>query len=354
VIGGQWIREGRGLGLLPFVFSENGACVELLLGWNAELLACVWGAMGFKRAAAIVGVATASVWLGLCLLVGVVAAESALHPIRNVLTPDAGAAANAIAMQQDARMNAVEVRAGDGVKLEAWEMKPRRWNGDAVLLLHGLSDNRAGMLGPANMLLAHGYAVLLADARAHGASGGTLATYGAMERNDVRAWFEWMQRSEHPRCTDAIGDSMGAGELLESLSVEGGFCAVVAESPFANFREAAYDRMGQQIGAGPWVGRTLLRPAVEFGLFYARMRYGVNLEAARPDEAVAASGVPVLLIHGLMDDNLPPRHSQMIVTRNGGRNPHVVLWEPPDAEHCGASSAEPAEYERRVVGWFKR
>lgn len=250
-------------------------------------------------------------------------------------------------------MRAVSIRADDGVELNAWEMTPSQWNGNAVLLLHGLSDNRAGMLGPASMLLAHGYEVLLPDARAHGASGGALVTYGVMERNDVRAWFDWMQRNEHPNCTDGIGDSMGAGELLESLSVERGFCAVVAESPFASFREAAYDRMGQQVGTGPWVGRTLLRPAVDFGLLYAHMKYRVRLEDARPDEAVAASRVPVLLIHGLLDDNLPPRHSQIILQRSEKRNPNVTLWEPADAGHCGASSAEPTEYEHRVLGWFE-
>jgi len=31
----------------------------------------------------------------------------------------------------------------------------------------------------------------------------------------------------------------------------------------------------------------------------------------------------------------------------------LVLWEPPEARHCGAAGAEPREYERRVVGWFE-
>ncbi len=173
------------------------------------------------------------------------------------------------------------------------------------------------------------------------------------ERNDIRAWFDWLKRIQPAHCIDAIGDSMGAAQLLESLSVETGYCAVVAESPFATFREAAYTRMGQQLGTGPWVGRTLLRPAVEIGLLYARWRYGVDLGRARPDNAVAASHVPVLLIHGLRDDNLPPRNSQLILMRNHGKNPNVALWEPPNGGHCGASSAEPQEYEHRVLKWFK-
>jgi uncharacterized protein len=81
---------------------------------------------------------------------------------------------------------------------------------------------------------------------------------------------------------------------------------------------------------------------------YVRLRYGVDFGKADPARAVAATRVPVMLIHGLADTNLPPRHSEMIKARN----PAVVLWEPVRADHCGASSAEPAEYERRVIGWF--
>ena len=128
---------------------------------------------------------------------------------------------------------------------------------------------------------------------------------------------------------------------------------MVAESAFANFREASYDRTGEKINAGAWAGRTLLRPVVEVGLLYARWQYGVDLEQASPQNAVAASSIPVLLIHGLKDTNLPPRHSEMILARNSSRRPAVVLWEPAEAGHCGAAGAEPKEFERRVVGWFE-
>ena len=49
---------------------------------------------------------------------------------------------------------------------------------------------------------------------------------------------------------------MGAAQLLQSLDTHPHFCAVAAESPFANFREIAYDRMGQPFHLGPWVGRS--------------------------------------------------------------------------------------------------
>jgi dipeptidyl aminopeptidase/acylaminoacyl peptidase len=145
---------------------------------------------------------------------------------------------------------------------------------------------------------------------------------------------------------------MGAAQLLQSLSVEPGFCAVVAESPFASFREASYDRLGQQLHQGSGLGRTLLRPAVASGFLYARLKYGIDFETASPQTAVAASTVPVLLIHGLRDTNLPPRNSELIAAASQSRIPPVVLWEPPAAGHTGASQAEPQEFQRRVLAWF--
>jgi hypothetical protein len=301
--------------------------------------------------------AVTAVWLAVCVAVGIFAAEMALHPGRNVAGAKSEALAQAIAASRQAKLTDVSVVARDGVILRGWSIRPVQANADAVILLHGHTDNRAGMLGYADLLLRHGYSVLLVDARAHGMSDGNLATYGVKEADDVRRWYDWIARTESPGCIFGLGESMGAGQLLNSLGPNSvnrapGFCAVVAESSFASFREASYDRLGEKLNAGAWVGRTLLRPAVEAGFLYARWKYGVNLEKASPEDAVAESSVPVLLIHGLKDTNLPPRHSEMILARSRARGSAVALWEPAGAGHTGAASAEPAEFERRVIGWF--
>jgi hypothetical protein len=302
------------------------------------------------------GLAAGGTWLVACAVVGVVATDWALHPQRRELTRASEVRAQAVATRNHAALEDVQVIADDGVTLRGWSIRPVHGNGDAVILLHGQSDNWVGMLGYADMLLRHGYAVVLPNARGHGASGGELATYGVREAGDVRLWFDWVKKNDIPRCVDGLGESMGAALLLEGLKTTPGFCAVVAECPFASFREASYDRLGERLGGGALLGRTLLRPAVEAGFLYARWRYGVDLDQASPEDAVAGSSVPVLLIHGKLDTNLPARHSEMIVTRSAGRvparTPAVELWEPADAGHTGAAGAEPGEFERRVVGWF--
>ena len=317
--------------------------------WNAWEAPCV-PSQGMKRFRVLLryGLVSAAAWLVLCAIVGIVAVEGALHPGRRVLRADDVALAQQIAAGNRAEMTNAAIVAEDGATLRAWNIRPRAGNGDAVILLHGQADNRGGMLGVADMLLRHGYAVLLPDARSHGESGGPIATYGFHEAGDVERWVRWLEQTEAPRCVDGVGDSMGGAELLSSLRVGTPFCAVIAESTFSSFRWAAYERLGQAFHKGTWLGRSLLRPAVETAFVYTKIRYGADLEQVSPRRAVASSTVPVMLIHGRADTNLAPANSERIREAN----PRVELWEPPGAEHCGASSAAPEEYERRVVDWF--
>jgi uncharacterized protein len=285
----------------------------------------------------------------LSAVTGIFVAESALHPARRKLPPEAESFGRAIAKASESDLEDVAVSTSDGAVLRAWSIRPRQSNGNAVILLHGMSDNRLGMTGYAQLLLGHGFTVLLPDARAHGSSGGTLATYGLLERLDIQAWFQRLLANDHPRCIFGLGESMGAAQLLQSLEIEPRFCGVVAESFFSTFREIAYDRMGQFVHAGPWVGRTVLRPVEEIALLYVRLKYGLDMKGASPEDSVARSGVPVFLIHGQIDHNIPVRHSRRIQALN----PHIVLWEVPNTDHCGAIASVPKEFEEKLVGWFQ-
>jgi dipeptidyl aminopeptidase/acylaminoacyl peptidase len=288
------------------------------------------------------------IYLLFCTAVAFFLASITVHPYRRPILAAEKAEVRQAAENLNAKLADVEIEAEDHASLRAWLILPQHANGNAVILLHGLGDNRLGMIGYAQLLLSHGYAVLMPDARAHGESGGDLVTYGIIERDDIRRWYEWLDETEHPGCVYGLGESMGAAQLLQALAVEPHFCAVVAESSFATFREIAYDRMGQRFGTGPWLGRTLLRPVIEIALAIARVKYHVDLTQASPQDAVAHTRVPVLLIHGVVDSNIPLRHSLRLVAHN----PQMRLWQVPGADHCGAISSAPKEFEQTVLAWF--
>jgi alpha-beta hydrolase superfamily lysophospholipase len=275
-------------------------------------------------------------------LVTLLAADNAMHVPRERPRSEA---ADAITRQTGATWRSIEVTAGDGTLLDAWLFVPHRPNDSVVLVLHGVGDTREGMLGHAQFLLRGGFTVLTPDSRGHGTSGGDLITYGIREASDVRTWTDWLLANQPARHLYGFGASMGAAILLESLPVEPRFRAIVAESPFATFEGISYDRLNQVSG----IPRIALWPEIRLGFLYAYLRYGVDLRQASPANAIRSTHVPILLVHGTEDKNIPLRHSQDLHALNPGA---TQLWIVQGADHVQALSKDPALYSKTVVSWF--
>jgi dipeptidyl aminopeptidase/acylaminoacyl peptidase len=287
--------------------------------------------------------------LAIAVVVGVVlgsvfAAHNALV-IWSRPAPDPGLA-DELARAAAASWETARVTAADGAVLEAWLFTPRTANGAGVVVLHGVGDSRRGMLTHAQFLLRSGYTVLTPDARGHGSSGGKHVTFGVRESHDVRLWVDWLVSRGPVERLYGLGFSMGAAVLLQSLAVAPRFRAVVAESPFVTFEEIAYDRFEQATGAP----RPALWPIVNIGFAYAWVRYGVNLRRASPLDAVRATSVPVLLIHGDRDRNIEIRHSRVLHAANPAA---LRLWEVAGADHVNALGAAGPAYIRAVDRWYR-
>ena len=86
-------------------------------------------------------------YLTLCTIGGIYLADGTLHPARRPLTEDEITAMHDSAHALNADLTDVSTITPNNVTLRAWMIHPHNRNGDAVLLLHGLADNRIGMTG---------------------------------------------------------------------------------------------------------------------------------------------------------------------------------------------------------------
>lgn len=202
------------------------------------------------------------------------------------------------------------------------------------------------MLAHADFLLRSGFTVLVPDVRGHGKSGGAITTYGVREAGDVRCWTDRLLQNPARHRICGIGQSMGASILIESLKVEPRFRAIVADCPFATFEEIAYERLHQVSG----IPQPFFWPVVHLGFLYADLSYGVDLRQASPLGAIRLTRVPVLLIHGTADRNIPPHHSLELHAANPAA---TRLWLVPGAGHVASLSTDPQNYARKVVSWFQ-
>jgi pimeloyl-ACP methyl ester carboxylesterase len=294
-------------------------------------------------------VALLTVYLVACAVGGAVLTDRALTALRRrPVSHQERLRARAIAASARGTLDSVAIRAADGGVLHGWLLTPGDPRPDAVLLLHGIGSTRGGTLSVAQVLLAHGYPVLMVDLRAHGESGGALVTFGALEADDTRRWVGTLRRRFPSGCVFSYGGSLGASVALQASDAPG-LCAVVAEAPFANVREITYDRAGQQLHAGDWLARTLLRPGVEAGLLAARLTRGVDLSRASATAALASPGPPVLLIHGTADANVPPRHTDLLARAGGSR---TTVWRVPGGGHANALGVAPADFVHTVTAFL--
>lgn len=283
----------------------------------------------------------------LAAFAGHVIGPGMLHPLR--LNMERDGLYIAMAERTGAVKEDFTVIAPDGIELRGWKVRARQPNNDWVLLYHGVSDNRTGTLGVSEILLDHGYSVVMMDSRAHGQSGGNMATYGWKERNDSVAIVRRLYATSTVRHLYAFGVSMGAAISLQSAALEPRIEGVIAEDPFENLREVSYDYAG--LWFSPFLGKTLFRPASIFAMRAIGETGDFHPDDVSPEEAVARRAFPVLLICGTRDRKIPCRHAEAIYRTSTGPK---ELWEVEGAEHASALGKSPSEYEDRVINFLEQ
>lgn len=284
----------------------------------------------------------------LSAVAGWMGAGGFLHPERRTLTPDMVRDADVTFGQIGAHREEFDVRAPDGVLLCGWKVRAAKPNGSWVLVFHGVADNRSGVTEHARLLLQRGYGVVLMDSRAHGSSGGQIASYGWLERADTSAVIDELERAEHPQHLFALGNSMGAGIVLQAAGADARIETVVAEAPFANLQEAAYDYAGLQ--RWPLLGKTLFAPGAWLLIYRGEHLAGFPASEVSPEKAAAKRAFPLLLICDGADVVLPCRHSEKILQAAAGPK---ELWTVPGALHTGALGTANEEFRRRVILFFE-
>lgn len=234
----------------------------------------------------------------------------------------------------------VSLTTSDGLRL-AGSYVPSR-NGAAVIAFPG----REGPLHHARMLVRHGYGVLLLDRRGEGASEGDYNARGWGGEPDLRAAVAYLRDRRDVR-GDRIGGlglSVGGELLLQAASRDAGLRAVVSEG--AGLRSAAEQKHMPGTPPEPlrWIAPITMETVA--GTVLSDHLPPTDLVDLMPRIAPR----PVLLIRGMAGN---PDETLNRVYRDAG-GPTATLWEIPDAGHTAGISTVPAEYERRVIGFFDR
>jgi dipeptidyl aminopeptidase/acylaminoacyl peptidase len=240
----------------------------------------------------------------------------------------------------------VRLQARDGVRIAGSYWPGARAGGPAVLLLHGINNDRRLFDRKAAWLNGLGYAVLAIDLRGHGGSAPVERTFGWREGLDAAAAFAWLKSGAPARRIGIIGVSLGGAAALigdggTPLPAE----AMVLHAVYPDIRTAIRNRLERS-------GSTLLARAAEPLLSeQARLRYGVAPERISPLEGLRHYRGTALIIGGGADDATRPADSRALYAAAAGPK---MLWLVGGLDHVETSNLWSDEYRTRVRALFAR
>ena len=226
----------------------------------------------------------------------------------------------------------VSFRTSDGVKIAGWWIPGKKANG-TVIVGHGYPFDKGNIL-PNVVFLHPEYNLLLYDHRYFGESEGYITTVGIKEVYDVKAAVDFAKKKARKPIA-LYGFSLSAFSMLMSNT---DVKAIIAEAPYANLH-LMIKRVYSLFGPIKW-------PFVEVTRALGWLILGVDAKKV----AVKEITVPVLLIHGDKDSQIPVEHSYLIKDNT----PEIELWIVEGADHGEVHALLGKEYEKRVKGFLKK
>lgn len=194
----------------------------------------------------------------------------------------------------------VRLPTASGKTLFAWFLStPDGAQVPAVVVMHGWGANASLMLPAVAPLQAAGFAVLLLDARCHGASDDEPFTSLPRFAEDIETGLDWLRQQPGVDRSHlaVIGHSVGAGAALLCATRRQDLRAVVSLSAFAHPREVMRRLLAAHHIPYPVLGWYVLRRVQRV--------IGARFDDIAPLASMARVRCPVLLVHG-MDDLMVP------------------------------------------------
>lgn len=201
---------------------------------------------------------------------------------------------------ENAEMETLCVTTIDGYHLVAAAFSPEEDSRDWVLLLHGYTGWKEELYPIAFQYVQRGYHVLVPDMRCSGESEGDFIGMGWTDRLDNMLWLAQIL-SVNPDARIVIhGQSMGASCALMMCGEElpSQVYAIVSDCAYTD----AYHMFAKQMK--DWFNLPSF-PLLDSMNLTLQARGGYDLKEASALEAVKASRLPVLIIHGAEDDIVP-------------------------------------------------
>lgn len=242
-----------------------------------------------------------------------------------------------------ASYDSLNIPIGDGKQLDAWLLKTDSLKQGLVIAFHGYMDEKSSMLDRAEVLLNMGYDVLLVNFMGAGNSYGSQTTMGYLEAENVVASHNYAIEELGEENIVLLGFSMGAVAIMRAQSEHNLLAkALILEAPYGTFTETVNARLRQY--------NIPSFPACEIFTFWFGKLNGFDGFEANPQNYGEDIHVPVLLMSGGQDQNIPIKETQAIFDRLATKHKEMKIFD--ESQHESYLKRYPHEWSETVYQYL--
>jgi len=231
----------------------------------------------------------------------------------------------------------VSVPGRDYMPLSAWRLLQP--NADSVVLLfHGYSSEKSGLIPEARMFFEMGYEVVMVDFPGSGGSPGNVTSLGIHESEDVARVIEWARELWPQRRLVVYGHSMGGVAILRAMAVSG-------VQPDVAVVESIFDTLLQAIRFRFELLSVPSFPAAELLLFWGSVQLGANGFDHNTVRYAQSVRTPTMIIHGEDDRRAMVDGAERVYEALAGPRQLLLIK---NAGHVNPCLADPEKWKTAV------
>ncbi|WP_073998458.1 alpha/beta hydrolase [Anaerococcus urinomassiliensis] len=212
-----------------------------------------------------------------------------------------------------------------------------------VILVHGYTANAKTMLSLADKYYKNGFSILAHDQRAHGQSEGTYTTFGIKEKEDIKAWMDWIKDINHDAKIIVHGESMGAASTM-FLAADNpeNLLAFIEDCGYTSFYDMQIDQLKGDLGF-------LVYPITFIANIIGKIRFSSDFHKSNID-SMKNTKIPGLFIHGQADRLVPVQVCYKVYKNHPGKK---SLYTPKLADHAECKFYDQDEYFGKIFEFLE-
>lgn len=243
--------------------------------------------------------------------------------------------------ENEKKWKRITINADDGSKMTGTYIKNSSSVNKAVIILHGLYQNRSMSINYVSLYQKLGFNILLVDLRGHGESQGQM-TWGKSETADIDEWIAYLKNQESNSIIGIHGISLGAAyAVLHSgayATTKADF--YVEDSAYADLASIYQEKLQSflQLNDNDAFVVKILSFYCQVSMYW---HTGETMADLSPLKAIHNDKKPMLFLHGGADMLVPAASMQKLYDACPA---YKELYVFPAAQHAVSIASNPGEY----------